>query len=106
MNAPHQSLLYPTPTLPYLAEAAATQGDKELPPWCYPRPVTPSHVLQELDYAANLFRRAQIAIDAELAALAGARVFLNQSHVLMATSCLALLAAEVQLAAIERRAAA
>ena len=105
MIAPDQALLRPPAPLPYLAEAAAAQADKELPAWAGPRKAMPQHVLEELQYAAHLFQRAQRAIDAEIAALASAGGFMDPSHVMRATGCLALLAAEAQLIAIQRRTA-
>jgi hypothetical protein len=105
MIAPDQSLLRPpAPPLPYLATAAATQGDKELPPWCHPRPIAPlPHVLEEIDFAANLFQRAERAVAAELAALAGAGIALDTNLSLRVQAGLAQLAALTQLTGIRIR---
>lgn len=87
-----------------LAADAAAQGDRELPTFCHPRRVTSQHVLDELQYASDLFQRAQRAIDAERIALEAAGIFLDRRHTI-ASMYLALMAAECQLIAIERRAA-
>jgi hypothetical protein len=93
-----------TAATPYLAAEAATQGDKELPPWCHPRKVIPSHVLLELDYAANLFQRAERAVAAELALLSAAGIPLDVAASLRVQAGLSSLAALAQLTAIRERA--
>jgi hypothetical protein len=57
----------------YLAADAAALGDVE-PPRAAPRRPTPHHILEELEYAGNLFQRAQEAIDAELHILEAAGI--------------------------------
>ncbi|MFZ3288029.1 MAG: hypothetical protein WA191_14445 [Telluria sp.] len=87
----------------YLEAEAATQGDKELPPWCHPRRVIPLHIIDELSYAADLFQRAERAIAAELAVLGAAGIDLGQNAALRVQGSLSGLAALAQLKAIEAR---
>lgn len=55
---------------PYLEPVAASLGDLESSPRARPRPLTDS-MLEEIDYAADLFRRADKALTAELDVLEG-----------------------------------
>jgi hypothetical protein len=89
-------------TAAYLAADAAAQADRELPAFSRSRPVPP-HVLQELDYASNLFGRADRAICAELDALEAAGVALDRSAVRSARLVLSRLGFECQMAAISAR---
>jgi hypothetical protein len=86
--------------IPYLAELAATQGDKELPPWCHPRKVTPTHIIDELMYAADLFQRAERAVAAELAVLMAAGIQLDVVAAMGVQCSLSRLSALSQLTAI------
>lgn len=54
---------------PYLATEAATLGDRELSPRA--RPALSPTMLKELEYAADLFRRAEKAVEVELTILRG-----------------------------------
>lgn len=88
-------------TTAYLAADAARLGDAELPRTVPLRTVTDT-VLQELDYAGDLFQKAQEVIDQELTILAAAGVFISPAA-RRATSDLCQLAANVRLQALLAR---
>jgi hypothetical protein len=55
--------------IPYLQAEAAALGDRELSPRA--RPALSATLLQELEYGADLFRRAEKAVTVELSLLQG-----------------------------------
>lgn len=83
----------------YLAADAAAQADRELPAFLHRSRPVPPHVLQELDYAAQLFQRADRTICAEIAVLEAAGVALDASAVRSARHCMSRLAFDLRMAA-------
>lgn len=82
----------------YLAADAAALGDVELAPKAPAlRPLTDT-VIQELEYAATLFQRADRAVCAELVVLEAAGVALDGEAVSNARFCLSRLQYECRMA--------
>lgn len=91
----------------YLDADAARLGDAELPrtvPLPVPVRTVPDHVLFELDYAVDLFRRADHAISKELPILRGLHLDLDWSAVHAACFTLVSAAMAMHLHALGARA--
>lgn len=87
----------------YLATDAAAQADRELSAFSHPRKAIPPHVIEELEYAANLFERADRAICTELTALEAAGVALDGLAVRHARFCLSRLQFDCKMALVLSR---
>lgn len=89
----------------YLATLAAALGDKELPPSLGHQPAPPSgpspYIVQELEFAADLFQRAEAAIRGELDVLAAAGISLDPVAAMAVQAYLVRLSACAKIRALE-----